>query len=154
MHPFSTSWKRQKTVSFQGGKKGCIGNEWVTKNPSHRKYRNNVPTEVSQSWNIPWARMNRMSLCENLVLSFSKPQPVLFITQYRFCFWVLLQQKHAKILIFFVFFSKIPKKNWLTMAEMRSFSPEITNQVLSEILPISRSTFQAIMGQSIQERTK
>ena len=40
------------------------------------------------------------------------------------------------------------------MAEMRSFSPEITNQVLSEILPISRSTFQAIMGQSIQERTK
>ena len=116
MHPFSTSWKRQKTVSFQGGKKGCIGNEWVTKNPSHRKYRNNVPTEVSQSWNIPWARMNRMSLCENLVLSFSKPQPVLFITQYRFCFWVLLQQKHAKIFIFFCFFLRYLRRTgwwWL-----------------------------------------
>ena len=30
MHPFSTSWKHQKTLRcFQEVEKGCIGNEWV-----------------------------------------------------------------------------------------------------------------------------
>ena len=28
-HPFSNPWKHQKTASFLGVEKGCIGNEWV-----------------------------------------------------------------------------------------------------------------------------
>ena len=29
MHPFSTTWKHQKTVSFHEIEKGCIGKKWV-----------------------------------------------------------------------------------------------------------------------------
>ena len=29
MHPFSTTWRHQKTECFQGVEKGCIGNELV-----------------------------------------------------------------------------------------------------------------------------